>query len=268
MTNSTPTFWSVDGTSLQTFAWNIQTRGGDRMAPPPMRGDNDEVPHIEGLVWKPKIAGPRVMSLDMWVIGADADGTVQDEAAFDTNWNALRALLWNPRAQLAVTKRWEDSGVQSAVGYAQFTAGLNPTITGGRRAKFSVDLLMADPWFYGSPIVIPTLNAGNPSEAFTVIGDWHTNAIDVAITGPLTVPRLTKANGDWMEFNGPTLIGETTDIDVNSYEADTDGAKAAGYVSKSGGIRWLELSPGAETLTFSTQAGTGDVDVTYQPVWM
>lgn len=271
LTSATATYWDVDGTSLQTFAWNIRSRGGDRMAPPPVRGGNLEVPGLHGRVWRPKVPDQRVIGLDMWVIGARSDGTIVDEAEFDKNWRALRALLWNPLAQLTLTKRFYVDGVLvTASGLAQFDKGLNPEITGGRRAKFDVDLMMADPWFYGDVVEVPALSPGG-SETVDVAGDWPTWMVRFTVNGPLASPRLTVGDR-WVQYDGLVAQGDVAVVDVGLFTADQRVAdawsKAAGYVTHSGGSRWLELPLGESEIALSAQSGTGTVDVSFKPVWM
>lgn len=285
MTNSVTTYWDVDGVSLQTYAWDINSLGS-RIAAIPLRGDNVKIPYAAGEVWVPKVPDSRTITLDMWVLGGDRNGAILDEDTFQQNWESLRALLWQPDRQLALTKRWytwvpgvapEDPPVKTmltATGYAEFKQGLNPAVFSKRAAKFTVDLFMADPFFYGPVVELDRITMASPDLTFDVPGDWATPAIDVQYTGPLAAPRLTvtsRTPNVWMNYAGAILDSETADIDCNSYRAvyhsGGGDVKTSGHVTHSGSNRWLEFRPGETTLHLSAQTGTGFADVSYQPVW-
>lgn len=110
MANSTQYFWSVDGVSLQTFAYNITTAGGSKQAPPPLRGSDLKIPYRPGQVFVPRIPDSREITLEMWVIGADADGNIPrgtSRQLYEDNLKMLRNLLWNPSKTISLTKRWK-----------------------------------------------------------------------------------------------------------------------------------------------------------------
>lgn len=85
MVNSTDEFWDVDGVSLQTLTQNLKSIGGDRMAPPPLRGDNPVVPGAPGSSFVAKMPGERTMTLEGWVTGSR-----------ETLTPMHRNLAWNP----------------------------------------------------------------------------------------------------------------------------------------------------------------------------
>lgn len=168
--------WMIDGVPLQTYAYNITTLGGSRMAPPPLRGTNVNVPFRPGSTWQPRIPDSRTITLAMWVIGANKDGSIPEDRdlkfKFRQNWRELTKLLWRPKRELILTKKiWIPETELVAAnapfvmypeyqGYRQltvsakatFAGGLEPTMTGNARATFMVDLLLSDPYFYGDPI--------------------------------------------------------------------------------------------------------------------
>lgn len=154
MANYTDTYWDVDGTSLETYAWGIQQLVEAREAPPPLRGEDYVIPEAAGQLWVPKVPDSRVITLEMWVIGQDAAGNVTDDAGWRANLRALRALLWVPDAQVTLTKRWRASGggVDSASAEVQYAGGLTYEVEdrGLMVARTSVDLKLADPYFYGT----------------------------------------------------------------------------------------------------------------------
>lgn len=156
MTNSTQYYWSVDGVSLQTYAYNIETWGGDAQSPPPLRGGDTVIPYAVGETYHRKVPGARTISFGMWVVGANKDGSIPQGGSsrklFEENWRKLRSLLWNPNRQIELTKRfkdWTTGQMVEATAKAEFAGGLAPTMNGTQRAVFTVQLRLADPFFYG-----------------------------------------------------------------------------------------------------------------------
>lgn len=303
MVNTTETFWSVDGVSLQTYAFNIVTLGGDRMSPPPLRGDDITVPFRAGQVWRPKVPDSRTITLGMWVIGADENGNIpQNEDSrrtFDRNWRKIRRLLWNSRRQITLTKRFwvpvddlEDAGVPltgltteggwaliSATAKAEFAGGLEPTMGGPSRAAFTVDLRLADPYFYGDEIAIPLSMSTSdslpgPSATRLILGDDRTTSITLDLEGPLEVGQisnLTATPSLWLRYLQYVEDGETAQIRVSPFTATHyDGGvsyPSAGSIRHAGDRMWLYLDPETTTLKLTAQSGTGKAWVRYRPVW-
>lgn len=273
MTNSTDVYWEVDGVSLQTLAWNIVTWGGDREAPPPVRGSNITVPYVPGQTWTRKTPDSRVITLAMWVVGANEDGSIptsgSQRALFEKNWHQLRNLLFKPRRQLVLKKRFRifgDNTVYTGQALAEYAGGLNPTMNGEFRAAFTVDLLLADPYFYGDPITL-SIDPDTPEEEFTILGDDRTMDIEFDITG--LSKRLRVANetyGVSFDYTNPLPAGQVAHIDVKDFEArhNTAGANtpAATFIDHSGDPFWFFLEPGKNKL------GIAEMDVpTRGTVW-
>lgn len=303
MTNTTDTYWDVDGVSLQTYAQNIITLGGDRAAPTRLRGDDALVPYVPGTRWLPKVPDARTITLGMWVSGANSDGTAPTDASlrmkYDQNWRALVKLLWQPNRQFTLTKRFwvpeadlvaagvSVSGLPVQGGYRLYTAsalasyggGLNPSMSGPARAAFTVDLLLSDPFFYSAPISInfSTATGGsNPglTRTTTVLGDYRTTAIEMDFTGPLTSPRFTNSSEPqslYTQYSNVVAAAESAALFVQKFAAThfLTGStyRASGYVTHAGDRFWLYLDPGSTTLVLSTQAGTGTAVLKYQPRW-
>lgn len=296
MTNTTETYWDVDGVSLQTYAMNIQTIGGDRMAPPEVRGDDLTVPFRPGDVWVPKVPASRTITLGMWIQGAEEDGSVPEEDSarqkFHENWRQLRSLLFRPRRQLLLTKRFwvlEDdldaagvdfSGLTREGNYrlyeasanASYAGGLVPLMQGVSHASFTVDLKLSDPYFYSEAIEVAFDMTGTTTRTIEVLGDDRTMAIGVDFVGPLTGGRITNSTYDvWMRYNTALDAAEIARIGVWDFDArhdvEGDNTKAAGYVEHDGDAFWLYLEPGENELVLTALGGTGTATLSYQPGW-
>lgn len=307
MTNTTKTFWSVDGISLQTYAWNITSLGGDRQAPPPLRGDDITVPYMPGDRWVPREVDSRTITLGMWVQGSNEDGTIpQNETqrhVWERNWQKLRRLLWKPRRQMVLTKHfWVptfdlfDAGVDasllpsestwslySASAKVNFVGGLAPTMQGGGHSAFTVDLKLTDPYFYSEPIEITfggNLVTGQTNEVI-ILGDDRTHAVELEFIGPLSSPMIenlsaTDAYGDslslWTRYTAEIAAAERAEVNVKKFSARqlTAGEpfKSSGFVRHGGDKPWFWLEPGETILEMSAQAGTGTGKLTYRPAWI
>jgi len=304
MSNSTQAYWDVDGVSLQTYAFNITTLGGDRKAPPTLRGDDLTIPYRPGTVYVPKIANNRVLTLQMWVIGADENGNIkQDENSrrtFDYNWNKLRNLLWREGKQFTLTKRfWVPTADLTAAGVntsalpkdgawalytasakASFASGLSPDMGGPSRAAFTVDLLLSDPYFYSAPITHAfSMGTGGalpgPTKTFQVLGEARTTDIRFDVIGPLDSLRFTNQTPEpdlWMQYATSVADGDTAWIKVKDFKSvHTDASltyTSSGYVNHFGDRFWFYLDPGTATVSLSAQAGTGTGTLTYSPAWI
>ena len=304
MTNTTETYWEVDGVSLQTYAFNITTLGGDRLSPPPVRGSNQRVPYMIGSRYVPRVPDDRTITLGMWVQGSQEDGTPpKDESLrrqWDRNWRKLRRLLWTPRRQFTLTKRFwllteelEEAGVDvsvmpqegdwtlySASTKGTYAGGLSPSMNGQAHGVFTVDLLLSDPFFYGDEISIPfsmTEGSGFPGKTRNVVilGDDRTMNIELDFEGPLTSPMVTNETEPQTLFvNYATEVsdGESATIRVMPFNAThyTTGQPygASGNVRHRGDAYWLYLEPGQCRLKLSAQLGTGVAEARYRPAWV
>lgn len=278
MVNTTLTYWEADGQSLQTYARNIATLEG-RLSPPPLRGDDIIIPHQPGEKWAPKVVGSRILSLSMWVRDTDADGirptdSLSRSKLFNQNWRTLRNLLWTPGRQFELKKRFYVGDViRTAVAKAEFRGGLEPTMIGRFGAKFSIDLKLADPYFYDTADTVVSLEDGD--QTITLLGDADTFNISLEIDGARAgITVRNKTAGVEVQYNAALLSGDTTEIDIKNYRSWTvDAENPLGYVSSaniihSGLPQWLMLKPGANVINLSSDSGTGSVTMKYREAWV
>lgn len=292
--NTTETYWEVDGVSLQTYAWNITTGGRDRTPSIPLRGDNLVVPYAPGAVFMKKIPDSRSLTLRMWVQGSNANGTIPTEhytrQLYEKNVRDLRRLLWSPRKELTLTKRFwvpiaelTAGGVNiapltkvgtyalySASAKAQFTGGFDPTMQGGSHATFEVDLTLADPYFYSDELTV-SLAVGNRN--LTILGDDRTLDVSLEFVGPRagitlrnnTIPTEFRYTGTIA--SGSTLTVKVKDFSANLVTGSTT-ANSVGYVKHNGDSFWLPLEAGTNALIYSATSGSGATTLKYRPVWI
>lgn len=155
ITDLTEDMWYVDGVSLNTLAFNVVTLDGGREGPPPVRGENLLVPLRPGRIWAERFPEERVITLGIWVNGADPrTGLVPDEMRrqFLGNYQHLTEMFYTPWRQIELRKEWIDpatGATKSATAKANYSGGLElMRKQGPYRGVFVVDLVLAEPYFY------------------------------------------------------------------------------------------------------------------------
>jgi hypothetical protein len=279
--------WLVDGTSLYTLAYNISTLAGREHLPPKL-GDNIQIPYRNGRIWKPKYYDQQMITLGMWIRGADVNGNVPStrtgsRAQFNSNLRALRRLFAPTGRQLALSRILQfTTGAETHTAQGEVASGsassagemdLQPITP--MLATFTVDIVMADPWWYGSNIVTVITSSG---ATVTHPGDVEASGVSVgsmtiALAGPLTNPRLTNTSispNVWVQYTGTINSGTTITLDLAAFTAkDQLGNSLIGSVSHSGSLRWMLLEPGSNAMTLTNGAsgspGTGTATLTFAP---
>lgn len=254
MANSTAEYWDIDGTSLNTYARNIQSWGEDRISPPPQRGDNPTIAYRPARRFVPQIPDERVITLGMWVLPFDSDGNPlsgDPRGAFNQNWRDLMDLLYRPWTEFDLTKRWiaDTAGtVKSATARATYAGGLEPEMMGRFAARFTVDLLLTDPYFYDTE-QSAAISAGG---SLTHPGQDRLVKMEVDLGAG---ERLTNDSaGVWVENNG----GAATTVDTWAF---TSSGTSVGNIANSGDFFWMVLLPG--TNNFS-----GNGTIRWQPNYL
>jgi hypothetical protein len=216
------------------------------------------------------------MTLSGWVLGNDGDSPTSSIEGFRANWRKLRRALWNRGNQFALTKRWIDADdgvtVRTATAMAEFVGGMEPQMIGPQGAFFSVDLELADPFFYGTEQ--SQTFAADSSHSVTILGDYATTKIRLEYEGPLEAAELrvtTESPDTWIRY---AILddNDTVVIDVDNWRAiENDGGVETltiGKVYYDGAPGLFILNPGTKTIQFNVGAGTGTVVMYWKPAWL
>jgi hypothetical protein len=306
---TTPTtieYWDWNGTILNSPYWNITTFGGSRQDLPLLRGQNYVIAYRSGQMWRQKMCDQRTVSMAMWTAGINqSTGIPSTNQALDftTNFYGLRSMFGQQGVGGSLlgklTRRWQEyvSGVPTLIAgtaLAEIAGNMSPTMSGRTRADFTVDLLLADPYFY-SPIVtsvpiprtVPTV-VFNAGDAVLGYGQAQGNGgalsgFKITLAGPLTNPTLTNQTAG-VSFTVNTTIpsGVTLVLDVLCYTAIPTPLggmpPVLGSISHKGARPWMILLPatsanptGAQTLVLTTtnSSDTGAVtSLVYQPGYL
>jgi hypothetical protein len=277
MPNNTETYWDADGTSLHTYAKSITTLGG--LGPPKFRGENDVVPTRPGERYVAKTPDANVLTLAMDLRGIAEHATNIDgaptKAQYQSNWQDLIRTLWLPAAQgreLVLTKRFYDGGVlKTAAANAEFVGGMQPTMIGQKAGRCTVDLKLADPFFYATSYSSSAVVNGNQN--ITVEGNAPTLAILATINGARTNAKI-RNNTAGVEFTFPTALsaGHNVIVGVKDFSAVATmggaGFDASASVIHSGAPQWLILWPGVNQINVSSTVGTGVITLQWKAAWV
>lgn len=275
---STDEYWEVDGTPLNTYAWAIETFGGSRFGLPPLRGTDVAQAYRPGQSFRPKVADSRIVSMNMWVVGADPESdtgaaTAAVRQQFISNLRTLQKLFWTPRREIVLTRRWEDlGGMTVADAKAQISGLMEPTFTGRHRAVLSVDLKLADPFYYGTVAT----HTFSPGDTFTMANpgdDTSPTNLQITLTGPLTNPSLSNAATTppvVVSYTGAIGSGETVVLDVAAPRAVSSVGPTLvnSKITASGSLWWMEMFPGNNAITFDADAGSGTCEISYRPAYV
>lgn len=265
-------FWYWNGTALQDAygAWNIATMGGSRFALPVLRGQNVPVPYRAGQAQRAKYPDSRTVTLTMWADGRGFGGSggsypaADARLAFNSNLQRLRAMFFTRDAggsvQGQLQRNWyfkvgSTPTLVTSTALAEIAGSMDLTMNGRTDAAFSVDLLLADPYFYGALVTQGITTSGtvtNSGEGVAGEG-WGSavNSFTVALSAASTVTNTTA--GCSLTVTAGPSFPVTVDV-LNQTVTDNGGANAVQYFSHSGSRLWMALLPGANSITSS--AGT------------
>jgi hypothetical protein len=265
--------WYFNGTPLQDQygSWNITTLGGSRFGVPTYRGQNVQVPYRAGQSWLGKYPDQRTITLTMWTDGQGSSSldaatypASDQRLAFNNNLQSIRQLFFTRgaagSAQGQLQRNWYltqgTNKLVTSTAMAEIAGSMDLTMNGRTNAAFSVDLLLADPYFYGAlqtvavttTTVVTTLGEGIVGEGFPS----SVAAFTVALSAPATVSNATAGGVSFTVSSGPSFP-VTVDV-LNNTVTDSGGNNVCANFSHAGSRLWMALLPGANSI--HTTAGT------------
>ena len=275
MTATTEETWTVDGTLLNTYAWNIRTLS-ERSGLPPVRGENETIPYRPGRLWVPKLYDQRTVPLQMWIVGCDADGALPTahsrRAQLNANEDALLRVFGVRHRLLDIVRvKAMPAGLLTHAGQAECSGTMSPSMmAGGTRATLTVDLLMPDPFWYADEITETITSAG-----LTVTHPGSAPSLDMAIdlVGPLTNPRLRNTTtGVEVRYGGTIGSGQTVTLDTANFTAVRGTDNVIGNIRHVGAPQWMTLLPDDNIFTLDNwqggAVGAGSAVLTYRPPYL
>jgi hypothetical protein len=265
--------WYWNGRALNQQYWNIATFGGSRFGLPTLRGQDYQVPYRAGQLWRAKYPDSRTITLNMWADGLASNNQAYPSGdarlAFNDNWQQLRAMFLTRgsqgslQGQLGRNWFWTLNGTPTLVAstaMAEIAGSMDPSMNGRTNAAFSVDLLLADPFFYSAQRTQAVTTAGGTivANGEGVAGEGFpstVNAFTVAITQACTVTNSTA--GVSFTHNGTGVATWPVTVDILRYTAvDAAGNNCVGGLTHAGSRLWQCLLPGSNTIAVSAGTAT------------
>ena len=278
---TTQTYWDINGIPLQTMAWNVTTWGGSLQAPPPSRGRDVVVSGVPGQRAMPRTPDARILTFKMWVLGADEDGLppVDAEARdfFERNWRMLRKTFWNQTKEFVLTRRWiDDNGVlHAASAIARYDSGLDLSMTGTLRADFTVDVLLADPFFVEEPKQKAISATGGAVASLNNEGDFPTTHLVLTLQGPIPAGAQVSIGTTSLIIDTAIASDRYVRIDNKARTAylhtTPGGVFVDNFISEIsfiGGWGWLAAYPGTFAMEYNGTTDTGTITLDYSALYL
>jgi hypothetical protein len=243
------------------------------------------VPYAAGQTYRQKYPDSRTITLMMWTAGINQTSGNPDPTnqllTWNNNYQQLRAAFWvrnaNGSAQAPLVRQWSlgTGTLVSATAMAEIAGTMEPTMTGRTRADFQVDLLLADPYFYGASqnqtLAYNTVTAvTNLGEG--VVAEGSGGTFTIQLNGPLTNPTLTNSTTGVSVTYGATIAsGHYVLVDTVGFSALTDAAaNVIAQISHAGARRWMVLASGSNSLKLTSTNGgdTGTAALVWTPPYL
>jgi hypothetical protein len=261
--------WYWNGLALSQPYWNLTTFGGSRSGIPVLRGQNIEVPYRAGQGWRAKFPDSRTLSLTMWMDGSGSSAgwpSADAHLAFNNNWQQLRAAFLTRSASGSVQGQlqrnwWLTQGgtnqMVTSTAMAEIAGSMDLTMNGRTGAAFTVDLLLADPYFYGAQRVQAITASGSISSLGEgVVGEGFPSSVavfTVRCSAPCTVTNVAAATSFTLASGGSYPV--TVDL-LNGTVTDNAGVNQVARLTHSGSRLWMALLPGSNNVTVSAGTAT------------
>lgn len=269
----------VDGTTLNTYAWNISTFSG-RSGVPEVRGEDHVVAYRNGQRWRRKYWEPRTETWSMWVLGCDADGNAPPSGTsrrelFNQNLFALKKLFSVRHRQLAIQKTVAMPGADLVLtAQAEVIAAWDPEmVAAGTRGTFTVDMHLADPMWYG-PEIVENIEPGL-TVPVTNPGTAAATKMTIVFGAGLLHPYLENTTlGQLVAYDADVLAADPITLDTDLFTAkNASSASVVGKVIAEGEeYSWMTLLPGLNNLEAGRYGGGsiggGPLTLTYRPAYL
>lgn len=214
---------TVDGTRLDTLAYNISTRTGRDMSPG-FAGEDIATGMRDGTLWVPhKKANPGRMVLKMWVGGTDVDGVVpagnDDYLKYRQNLDQLLRMFSVKHRLIDVRQQLDIAGTKIRQALGEVSAIITPEMlsaypyTSEMTVEFNIpgafwqDIADSN---YDSLTLIPggiLVPTDLPLPGLAA-GTAPMRDLYVVVDGPATNPRVIDTrNGHYVQYSGIVASG-------------------------------------------------------------
>lgn len=257
---------------LQQLGFNIMSYAG-RTVMSGRRSDNMVVPYRHGRLWVPKYYEQRVLTLAMWVVGADPATGAPDPDPQSKMWQNVEMLsrAFVTDRGLGLLKKLHPTQGKDVVAEAEVADQIDfRTNPGAQRAVFIVDLTLPNVWFEDVNFVGESAYVSrNDQDTWTVTVDSDVPIYDpvIQLRAPATgtpsnivLTNQTLGADFWMKYSDVMQSNEEVVIDAGKWTAVLDGAtNVVNNVRSSGQPQFFQLVPGANVIKIDVTGGPVDV---------
>lgn len=265
--------WSFNGIDLcNNKAWGVE-QVLDGSGPPGFRGSDILLPFNNGNTHVKKCYNSKKIILGMWVAGFDkVTGKAQTgKDIYDTleeNIEYLSTIFGRP-GQHTLKRTMRDGSYREA--QAEIISSVPFVVQNGGYCKFSLELELADPFFYGTTkeTESKTISAAEVYWNLTVDCPAPVSAMVITFTGPLTNPGIKNVDRDiWVQYQDSLAEGEEVVLNTKDFTCVKGSENVLSAIRHGGDPHWLLLENGVNAMKASSQDVTGGkVEIEYYPVY-
>jgi hypothetical protein len=219
---------TVNGTRLDTWAYNIQTKNG-WVTIPNYRSGNIVVPGKQGELWTPgKRREPGSMVLSMWIRNTDVDD-VQSGTDQYYNWrknlDTILRLFNSPYALLDIQQTMTSGTIRRA--YCEVKGISDPSMRTDHYGELKISLDIPNAFWEDLTTTeyAPTDGAGVvTTHNLTAFQDATAPMEDLEfyVRGPIVNPRITDPNsGHYVQLNYNLTLNEDWSVNTTAWTTRT-----------------------------------------------
>lgn len=268
----------IDGLSMRTEAWNVTTRTG-RYSMPLARGEDMIMAGKSGYTFVPnKPYGAGIGVFDVWVSGANSNGTVPTTHAgrrtqFETNLRQIQRVFTRRHKLSTVRSAQADGTIRRAL--VQWDLWSEPEVQAqGTRAQWQVGFSIPSVWWEDEATTAQsaTVGATLPKTLSLTSFANMTGVIEdgvIAVSGAITNPRVTESEtGAYVELIQVVADATTWTVDVGAATSKIGAGSVMTNTRHVGGYPLLTVSNvlGAGTtpsLVLSGSSGGANCNLTF-----
>jgi hypothetical protein len=266
---------TLDGVQLDRVGFSISTMGG-RLGMAPMIGENVIRPFMDGRLFVPKRYEERHLVLPMYVVGANADGSIPAGGATFTqmlaNLRTLRKAFTMGKTLKTLT--WTGLAVGTVTAEVECVDQVDfESMAGATRAVFIPTLRVPGVWFETASYA----NDGGPTSR-TDDATWNATVNGEAeavgtlrvkfkdVTGGGQDPQITNVTTDQSVVINRTFgVNEEVIIDVGRWRATVGATVVTNLLGWTGGYgEMFRLQRGINNLRFNSTSGDFTVTVEWK----
>ncbi|ETA80636.1 phage tail domain-containing protein [Youngiibacter fragilis] len=263
--------WQFNGVSLNTKAWSV-IEVPEGIGTPGLRGSNLQVPFQNGKRWIKKRYDERIVMLPMWVRGLDSltgklpSGMSENEALYD-NIDYLSGVFG--KRGLHVLKRiLPDGTVREALAEVYRPVSFGKTQAG--HAKFAVEFVLSDPFFYASQTAQETQIITSTTQEWSHNNTGNAPVTDaiITLTGPMESPKIECLDSDvWLQYQGSIGAGESVVINTGDFKCTKGTTNMLSAIRHGGDAYWHVLEAGYNQLRLTNGVSGGSIKLEYYPAF-